>query len=58
VLAQMEREAHARGCRDALIETLDDLTAQWYQRLGYAPAAVIACVGPFRRHTLLKRLAA
>ena len=57
VLRRLEQEAQERGCADALIETLDEHTALFYQRLGYAVLSVVPYVGPFRRHTLLKPLA-
>lgn len=54
-LAHMEAGARARGCTDAVIETLSDRTATLYFRLGYVPLAQIECwVGPFTRHVLRK----
>jgi hypothetical protein len=53
----LESEAVRRGCRDALIETLDDGVAAVYGRLGYRSVAVVeSYVGPFNRHVLLKLL--
>jgi len=56
VLARAEMEAQARGCADALIETLEAPTARLYERLGYRRVAVLPYVGPFSRHTLIKPL--
>lgn len=54
-LQRIESAAIERGCRDALIETLNDRNAALYRHLGYRPLAVIErCVGPFNRHILLK----
>ena|SRR5450631_1887396 len=59
VLGRLEKAAHARGCNDALIETLNDRTANLYTRLGYKPVAKIPhYVGPFTKHVLLKPLSA
>jgi len=56
-LRRIEAEASSAGCRDALIETLDDRVAALYRRLGYSSVAVIpAYVGPFTRHVLVKSL--
>ena len=56
VLERMEAEAQARGCKDSIIETLNDRIAGLYARLGYhAEAVVIEYVGPFNRHIMLKR---
>lgn len=55
VLAELESEALRRGCRDALIETLDDRVAQLYARQGYQAVAVVAAyVGRFNRHIMIK----
>ena len=55
ILRELEAEAARRGCRDAIIETLDEAAARLYRRLGYAPIAVIAgYVGRFNRHMMLK----
>ena len=57
ILQALESEALRRGCRDALIETLDDRVASLYGRWGYAAVSVIpAYVGPFNRHILVKTL--
>ncbi len=57
ILGTLESEAIARGCTDALIETLSDQTAALYGRLGYQPLAIIPnFVGPFTRHILIKQL--
>jgi len=56
-LHKIEALAAQRGCIDAIIETLDDDIAQWYQRTGYVPIAhVPGYCGPWSRHTLLKPL--
>jgi GNAT superfamily N-acetyltransferase len=55
VLKEIESEAAIRGCRDALIETLDDSVANLYSRLGYHSVAVVSgYVGRFNRHIMLK----
>ena len=55
ILTEMESGAAARGCRDALIETLDESVAALYARLGYQSIAVIhGYVGRFNRHIMLK----
>lgn len=55
ILREMESEAALRGCRDALIETLDDSVATLYSRLGYRSIAVVnGYVGRFNRHIMLK----
>ena len=57
ILQALESEAVHRGCRDALIETLDDGVAALYGRLGYRGVAVVSgYVGPFNRHILVKPL--
>jgi GNAT superfamily N-acetyltransferase len=57
ILQALESQAARRGCRDALIETLDDGVAAFYGRLGYRSVAVVAgYVGPFKRHILVKPL--
>jgi GNAT superfamily N-acetyltransferase len=57
ILQALESQAARRGCRDALIETLDDGVAAFYGRLGYRSVAVVAgYVGPFNRHILVKPL--
>ena len=56
-LHKIEALAAQRGCIDAIIETLDDDIAQWYQRAGYVPIAQVpGYCGPWSRHTLLKPL--
>jgi GNAT superfamily N-acetyltransferase len=55
ILQTLEAEATLRGCRDAIIETLDDAVASMYERLGYQQLAHVPCyVGPFSRHIMLK----
>jgi GNAT superfamily N-acetyltransferase len=55
VLEALESEAAKRGCKDALIETLDDTVANLYRHLGYkAIAEVKGYVGRFNRHIMLK----
>lgn len=57
-LARLEAAARSAGCRDALIETLDDRVAVLYRRRGYVELAHLPrYVGPFGRHILLKTLA-
>lgn len=57
ILQNLESEAVRRGCRDALIETLDDRVAVLYGRLGYRSVSVVSgYVGPFNRHILVKSL--
>ena len=54
-LRQLEAQALARGCVDALIETLSDETAELYEHMGYACIAHVHDFVPgFTRHTLLK----
>ena len=56
VLVRMEIEAQARGCKDSIIETLNDRIAGLYARLGYQTEAIVSgYVGPFNRHIMLKR---
>jgi hypothetical protein len=53
----LEKAAYARGCKDALIETLNDRTANLYTRLGYESVAMIPrYVGSFTKHVLVKPL--
>lgn len=55
ILEALESEAQKRGCKDALIETLDDNVARLYRHLGYhSVAQVKAYVGRFDRHIMLK----
>jgi GNAT superfamily N-acetyltransferase len=57
ILLTLESEAVHRGCRDALIETLDDRVAALYGRWGYGTVSIVpAYVGPFNRHILVKTL--
>jgi ribosomal protein S18 acetylase RimI-like enzyme len=57
VLQKLENAARARGCSDALIETLNDRTANLYTRLGYESVARIPrYVGSFTKHVLVKTL--
>jgi len=59
LLRQIEAQALARGCVDALIETLLDEVAEIYEHLGYACIAHVHDFVPgFTRHTLLKCWAA
>lgn len=59
LLSKFEVAALEFGCRDSLIETLDERVAHLYQRLGYQRLVVItAYVGRFNKHILLKELAA
>ncbi|KTC25944.1 GCN5 family acetyltransferase [Pseudomonas marginalis ICMP 9505] len=56
-LRRLEAAAMDRGCVDALIETLDDDIAQWYERCGYRLIAHLPeYCGPWSRHTFLKSL--
>lgn len=58
-LRKLEDAACRDGCRDALVETLDDGLAGLYARLGYVELARVRnYVGPFHRHILLKSLGA
>jgi GNAT superfamily N-acetyltransferase len=55
ILEALESEAQNRGCKDALIETLDDQVASLYRHLGYRSVAEVkAYVGRFTRHVMLK----
>ena len=55
ILEALESEAQKRGCKDALIETLDDKVASLYRHLGYSSVAEVkAYVGRFSRHIMLK----
>ncbi|MFN5463882.1 MAG: GNAT family N-acetyltransferase [Cyanobacteriota bacterium] len=55
ILQELEAEAARRGCRDAIIETLDDSVATLYRQLGYHSIAhVTNYLGPCHRHILLK----
>jgi len=52
---ELEAEAARRGCRDALIETLEDSVAKLYARHGYHQVALVTgYVGRFNRHIMLK----
>ncbi|HEY4082332.1 MAG TPA: GNAT family N-acetyltransferase [Burkholderiaceae bacterium] len=54
-LRRIEAQALQRGCVDALIETLSDRTADWYERLGYVCMSHVHDFVPgFTRHTLIK----
>ena len=56
-LTRLEEAAHLEGCRDSLIETLDEQVFRLYERLGYRELAFVkGYVGPFNRHILLKSL--
>jgi len=56
-LHRLEALALERGCRDALIETLDEGVAAWYVRCGYLLIGhVSGYCGPWSRHTLVKPL--
>jgi GNAT superfamily N-acetyltransferase len=55
LLEALELEAAKRGCKDALIETLDDTVASLYRHLGYQSVAEVkGYVGRFNRHIMLK----
>jgi GNAT superfamily N-acetyltransferase len=55
LLRELEAEALRRGCRDAIIETLDGAVADLYRRLGYRLVAHLpAYLGSCDRHILLK----
>ena len=41
ILEALEAEAEKRGCKDALIETLDDTVASLYRHLGYRSVAEV-----------------
>ena len=57
IISRMEREAFARDCQDALIETLLEPNVRLYERLGYYTIASIPnFVGDFTRHIMLKSL--
>lgn len=57
LLTEMEAAAKARGCGDAVIETLLDDVASLYERRGYVRLAVIPrYVGHFSRYILRKPL--
>lgn len=57
VLSELESEAVNRGCRDALIETLEGSVASLYSRLGYQPLIVVdRYLGCLNRHIMLKPL--
>ncbi len=57
IISRMEREAIARNCRDALIETLIERNVKLYERLGYTSIAHIPhYVGDFTRQIMLKTL--
>lgn len=54
-LRQIEAQALARGCVDALIETVQDDAAAMFEQMGYACIAHLHDYLPgFTRHTLLK----
>jgi GNAT superfamily N-acetyltransferase len=56
IVEALESEAEKRGCKDALIETLDETVASLYRHLGYDPIAEVkGYVGRFNRHIMLKR---
>lgn len=58
-LRQIEAQALARGCVDALAETLLDEAAEFHEHRGYACIAHLHDFVPgFTRHTLLKVWAA
>ena len=57
ILRQAEREAMARGCRDAWLETLSAAAAEFYRRQGYMPFGRLADYPPGNtRQFLTKRL--
>jgi len=55
LLRRIEASAAARGCTDALIETLSDETACMYRRRGYTPLATIPNYVVRLRDTYCKR---
>jgi ribosomal protein S18 acetylase RimI-like enzyme len=57
LLSEIEAAAVARGCSDAVIETLLESVVALYLRRGYLSWSVVPnFVGPFSRHTLKKQL--
>lgn len=57
LLHRIEALALQRGCLEALIESLDEHVARWYERCGYRMIAHLPqYCGPWGRHTLLKPL--
>lgn len=57
IISRMEKEAVARKCNDALIETLLEPNVILYERLGYRSVAVIPrYLGNFTRYIMLKDL--
>jgi ribosomal protein S18 acetylase RimI-like enzyme len=58
LLAALEGAAQARGCSDALLETLSNPAVYLYQRAGYRLLAQVPDYIPgFSKHVLLKPLA-
>lgn len=58
ILEELEGEAVARGCMDALLDTLLPENVEFYARCGYTVIASIPrYVGPFCRTILVKQLA-
>lgn len=58
VLEKLEEAARAQKCKDALIETLSDRTAAYYQRQGYKTLGeVVGYIPGLTKHTLIKKFA-
>ncbi|MCP5181244.1 MAG: GNAT family N-acetyltransferase [Pseudomonadales bacterium] len=56
-LTRLEAAARARGCTDAVLETLSDSNQALYERLGYETiVTLVAWVGGFNRHFMRKSL--
>jgi GNAT superfamily N-acetyltransferase len=57
LMAMAEAEAVARGCRQALLNTMSFQAPDFYLELGYEEVAVLeGFAGPHRRHYLKKTL--
>ncbi|MDM4768477.1 GNAT family N-acetyltransferase [Pelomonas sp. SE-A7] len=55
LLRRAEAEALRLGCVDALVETLSDRTAEWFESLGFTCVAHVHDYLPgFTRHILIK----
>lgn len=55
VMRRAEAEALRLGCLDALVETLSDRTADWFESLGFTCVAHVHDYLPgFTRHILIK----
>ena len=55
MLAAAEREALARGCHGALIDTFSETAARAYERHGYRPFGVLPDFPVGRRRTFLQK---